>query len=92
MSHRHHNRHHCPVCNRPRHGLTAEQVFEALTRRLSPALIALRVRPLRRLAQRIGTCDCDIRFFSPPPMAATLVANLVAERILTTERRLREAA
>ncbi len=96
MSHRHRHshsdRHHCPACNRPRHGLTADEVFDTLTRRLAPALIALRVRPLRRLAQRIGTCDCHIRFFSPPPIAASLVANLVAEQLLSAERLVREAA
>jgi len=100
MSHRHspsHRRspshcHHCPACNRPRHGLTADEVFDILTRRLSPAIVALRVRPLRRLAQRIGTCDCNIRIFTPPPVAATLVTNLVAEKLLGAERRIREAA
>ncbi len=104
MSHRHSHRpsrrpsrspshcHHCPACNRPRHGLTADEVFDILTRRLSPAIVALRVRPLRRLAQRIGTCDCNIRFFEPPPVAATLVTNLVAENLLGAERLIREAA
>ncbi len=91
-SHRPCTHHHCPACNRPRHGLTADEVFDILTRRLSPAIVALRVRPLRRLAQRIGTCDCNIRIFAPPPVAATLVTNLVAEQLLGAERLIREAA
>jgi hypothetical protein len=89
---RHGHSHLCPACNRPRHGLTADEVFDTMTRRLNPALIALRVRALRRLAQRIGTCDCELRFFAPPPVAASLVANLVAEKLLVAERLIREAA
>ncbi len=75
MSHRHHHR--CPACHRPIHGLTADEVFNILTRKLAPAKVALRAKPLRRLAQRIGTCDCTIRLFAPPPVAASLVADLV---------------
>lgn len=80
MSHCH--SHYCPACHRPRHGLTADEVFDTLTRRLSQAIIALRVQPLRRLAQRIGTCDCRIRLFSVPPIAASLVADLVTEHLV----------
>jgi hypothetical protein len=80
MSHRHH--HHCPACHRPRHGLTADEVFEVMTRRLSQAKIAMRVRHLRRLAQRIGCCDCNIRIFAPPPLAESLVVALVGERLV----------
>ena len=82
MSHHHH----CPACQRPRHGLTADQVFDTLTRRINSAKFALRARPRRRLAQRIGTCDCNFRVFTPPPIAESLVAALVGEQ------RLREAA
>jgi hypothetical protein len=76
----HHHIHHCPACHRPRHGLTADEVFDTLTRRLSSARIAMRVLPLRRLARRIGTCDCHIRLSVPPPLSASLVAELVEER------------
>ncbi len=84
MSHRHH--HHCPACHRPRHGLTADQVFDTMTRKLAPGRVALRVGPLRRMARRIGTCDCTIRLFTPPPVAESLVADLIEEQ------QLREAA
>jgi len=80
MSHRH--SHHCPACHRPLHGLTADEIFEILTRRLNPARVALRARHLRRLAQRIGTCDCTFRLFAPPPVAETLVAELIGERLV----------
>lgn len=75
-NHRDAHRHHCPSCHRPRVGLTADEVFETLTRRLSPGRIALRVGPLRRLAARIGTCDCSFRLFTPPPVAEYLVFAL----------------
>jgi len=91
MSHRHRHHHHCPVCHRPLHGLTADAVFDILTRRLSSGRIALRALPLRRLAKRIGTCDCHIRFFNKPRVARSLVAELVKDQ-RTRARLLCEAA
>ncbi len=64
-------RHICSHCRRPNDGLTSDQVFAVLTRDTSPAALVFRGPLLRKLAHRIGACECTSHaVVEPPPIPA----------------------
>ena len=76
--------HRCSDCYRPRVGLTADEVFDFLTRQLAPAAIAFRARNLRRLAEGIGACACAGAL--PSIVAPSTTAHALATQGRATAR------